>query len=242
MQKINVLVVDDERYAREELIFLLGKYPDLNIIGEAGRGEDAIVQALQKQPDIVFLDVEMPVMNGLAVAKSLVEMKKIPLIVFATAYPQFAAEAFRIDALDYLLKPYNPVELAQTIERARQKLQPKEEDPVVNPLGKLAVERDGEINYIFVKDILYVTPQGKSSIIRTKTNEYVVKSLLKELEPRLFPFGFFRIHRSYLVNLNAVVRLIPWFNGAYELGLEGLEEKLPVSRNYAKELLKRLDV
>lgn len=140
------------------------------------------------------------------------------------------------------MKPYNPDELAQTIERVRNKLAPKIDAPVVNPLGKLAVERDGEIDYIFVKDILYVTPKGKTSIIRTITNEYVVKSLLKELEIRLVPFNFFRIHRSYLVNLNAVVRLIPWFNGAYGLELDSVEEKLPVSRNYAKELQKRLDL
>ncbi|MEI3613947.1 LytR/AlgR family response regulator transcription factor [Pseudogracilibacillus sp. SO30301A] len=242
MDTINVLIVDDERFAREELRFILEDIPNVNIIGEAESGEKAVIQAIQLKPDVVFLDVEMPKMNGIEAAKSLIELKKAPLIVFATAYPQFAAEAFRINAIDYLLKPYDPKHVKQAIDRITQKMVPNIPAKTTESLGKLAVENEGEIEYLFVKDILYFYPKGKISIIITLTNDYEVKSSLKELERRLTPFNFFRIHRSYLVNLNYVVRLVPWFNGAYELELEGVQEKLPVSRNYAKALRKRLDL
>jgi len=121
---IRTLIVDDERYAREELAYLVGSFPGIEVVGEAESGESAILQALQLQPDVVFLDVEMPKMNGVEVAKSLMELKKVPLIIFATAYPQFAAEAFRLNALDYLLKPYDTEHLKQTISRIEKELHP----------------------------------------------------------------------------------------------------------------------
>lgn len=239
---IRALVVDDERYAREELIYLIGKFPDIQVVGEADSGENAILQALQLQPDVVFLDVEMPRMNGMEVAKSLKEFKKVPLIIFATAYPQFAAEAFRINALDYLLKPYDSQQLEQTIERISKAMAPYKPTETADTLGKLAVETDGEIDYISVEDILYLYREENVTKIMTDSHEYEVRFTLKELEQRLAPFSFFRIHRGYLVNLNYVVRLTPWFNGAFHLELKGRDEKLSVSRNYVRELRQRLEL
>jgi two-component system, LytTR family, response regulator LytT len=106
-KKITILIADDERYNRDELKHLLESYPSLQVVGEAESGETAVMKTIQLQPDVVFLDVEMPKMNGMEAAKSLLELKKVPLIIFATAYPEFAAEAFRYEALDYLLKPYD---------------------------------------------------------------------------------------------------------------------------------------
>lgn len=242
MQKINVLVVDDERYAREELIYLLARYPGIEIVGEAENGEKAILQALQLQPDVVFLDIEMPKMTGMEVANALTELKKVPLIIFATAYPQFAADAFRINALDYLLKPYDEKQLAQTISRIEKELLPLAKIETANSFGKLAVESEGEIDYISPEDILYLCREDNSTKVITNLAEHESKLSLKELEARLTPYSFFRIHKSYLVNLNYVRRLTPWFNGAYQLEVEGREEKLSVSRNYAKRLRERLEL
>lgn len=241
MHKIKVLVVDDERYSREELIFLLEGFPNVEIIDNVENGETAILKALQLQPDVVFLDIEMPKMNGMEVAKSLMELKKVPLIIFATAYPQFAAEAFRINAIDYLLKPYDQQQLKQAIKRVEKELFASPQVNVKSPLGKLAAETDGEIDYILLKDILYMYRENNVTKIITQLNEYEVKLSLKDLETRLKPMSFFRIHKSYLVNLNHVSRLTPWFNGAYQLELENRKEKLSVSRNYAKELRERLE-
>jgi len=242
MRIIRTLIVDDERYAREELAYLVGSFPGIEVVGEAESGESAILQALQLQPDVVFLDVEMPKMNGVEVAKSLMELKKVPLIIFATAYPQFAAEAFRLNALDYLLKPYDTEHLKQTISRIEKELHPPIPANPTSTLGKLSIEVDGEIDYIDVKAILYMHREENVTKIITHSHEYDVNLSLKELESRLISHSFFRIHRGYLVNLNYVVRLTPWFNGAFQLELEGRTEKLSVSRNYAKDLRQRLEL
>lgn len=236
---IRTLVVDDERYAREELIYLLGQFKSVQIVGEADSGELAIVKAMQLQPDIVFLDIEMPKVDGMEVARSLAALKKVPLIVFATAYPQFAVEAFRVHALDYLLKPYDEEQLRQTIARVEELLQPPAEAP--KSIDRLAVETEGDIHYIPTSDILYVHREENWTKVVTVTREYDTRMTLKELESRLTHSSFFRIHKSILVNLAHVSSLTPWFNGAYQLEVDQRPEKLAVSRNYVKELRQRLE-
>ncbi|TCN22389.1 LytTR family two component transcriptional regulator [Mesobacillus foraminis] len=241
--RIKTLIVDDEPYSREELKHLLGAFPSIQIAGEAESGEAAIMKALQLQPDVVFLDVEMPKMNGMEAAKALSEFKKVPLIVFATAYPQFAAEAFRYNAVDYLLKPYEEDQLKETVDRVEKKLNPViEADAGRSSGGKLAVEADGEIFYLDPNEILYLYRDEKVTKLITKTGKFETKTPLKDLEARLSSYHFFRIHKSYVVNLDYVTRLTPWFNGAYQLQIEGEDERLSVSRNYVKALRMRLEI
>lgn len=242
MLTFRALVVDDERYAREELIYLLKAYPSIDVVGEAENGESAILKTLQLQPDIVFLDIEMPKTSGMEVAKSLKGLKKAPLIIFATAYPQFAAEAFLVNATDYLLKPYDEGRLKQTMQRIEKELFPVPSADSIHTLGKLAVEIDGEINYVRLEELLYMFRKDGMTILVTKQRDYEVRMPLKELESRLTPYSFFRIHKGYLVNLQYVNRLTPWFHGAYQLELKGREEKLAVSRNYVKGLRQRLEL
>jgi len=239
---IKTLIVDDERYSRDELKHLLQSYPSIQIVGEAESGETAIMKTLQLQPDVVFLDVEMPKMNGMAAAKALMELKKPPLVVFTTAYPQFAAEAFRYDAIDYVLKPYDEELLQETVERVEKKFTIPVSYDVGKAAAKLAVESEGEIFYLEPKDILYMFREEKVTKIITKNDEYEIKTPLKDLESRLNSYSFFRIHKSYLVNLEHVTRLTPWFNGAYHLEIEGKEDLLSVSRNYVKALRSRLEI
>ncbi|RJS60893.1 LytTR family DNA-binding domain-containing protein [Bacillus sp. PK3_68] len=239
---IKTVIADDELYSRDELKHLLEAFPSIHIIGEVESGEAAVMKALHLQPDIIFLDVEMPRMNGMEAAKALMELKKPPLIVFATAYPQFAAEAFRYEAVDYLLKPYDEDQLKETIERIEKKILSVTEAEASKPAGKLAVESNGEIFYLEPKEILYTFRDDKLTKIITKTGEFDTKIPLKDLENRLHTFHFFRIHKSYLVNLEYITRLTPWFNGAYQLQVEGREERLSVSRNYVKGLRRRLEI
>ncbi|WP_286231802.1 LytR/AlgR family response regulator transcription factor [Neobacillus mesonae] len=241
-QPIRTLIADDEPYSRDELKHLLGEYPSIQIIDEAESGEATIMKAIQMQPDVVFLDVEMPKMNGMMAAKALMELKKAPLVVFATAYPQFAAEAFRYDAVDYLLKPYDEEQLQETIKRIEKKLHPAKDLDPGKSTGKLAVESDGEIYYLEPKDLLYIVRDEKLTKLITKSGEFETKTPLKELESRLIGYGFFRIHKSFLVNLEHVTRLSPWFNGAYQLQIEGRKEMLSVSRNYVKALRAKLEI
>ena len=238
-EMIRALVVDDERYAREEMIYLLGRFERVKVVGEADSGELAIVKAMQLQPDVVFLDIEMPKVDGMEVARSLASLKKVPLIVFATAYPQFAAEAFRVHAMDYLLKPYDEEQLRQTIERVGELLRPI--DALPKRLDRLPVDMEGEIHYIPTGDILYVHREEKWTKVVTRTRDYDTRMALKEVESRLGHSSFFRIHKSILVNLAHVSSLTPWFNGAYQLEVDQRPEKLSVSRNYVKELRQRLE-
>jgi two-component system, LytTR family, response regulator LytT len=240
-KQISVLITDDEHYSREELKHLLSSFPFLQVIGEAESGEAAVMKTVQLQPDVVFLDVEMPKMNGMEAAKILMELKKAPLIIFATAYPQFAAEAFRYEATDYLLKPYDENQLADTIGRISKLLTAKESTHL-RPAGKLAVEEDGEILYVDPVEILYVYRDDKVTKIISKQGSYETKLPLKDLENRLSSYRFFRIHKSYIVNLDYVAKLSPWFNGAYQLEIEGSNEKLSVSRNYVKALRAKLEI
>ncbi|MGG7619368.1 LytR/AlgR family response regulator transcription factor [Bacillus coreaensis] len=237
---IKVMVVDDEPYSREELKHLLQSFSTISVVGEAESGEAALMKVLQLQPDVIFLDVEMPRMNGMELAKALKEFKKPPYIVFATAYPEFAAEAFRYDALDYLLKPFDEEQLHETIRRLEKKLSPIKEQSKTS--GKLAIEADGEILFIDPKEVYYIVRDEKSTKLVTEDHELITKLPLKEFESRLVPFSFFRIHKSFLVNLTYVKRLTPWFNGAYQLELEGKKELLSVSRNYVKALRARLEI
>lgn len=239
---IRTLVVDDEPYNREELKHLLGFMPQMQIVGEAESGEEALMKAIQLQPDVVFLDVEMPKMNGMQVAKGMRELKKAPLIVFATAYPEFAVEAFRYHAINYLLKPYEEQQIEETVQRIETVLATEKEPILDRKKGKLAVQSDGEISYLEPEDILYISREDNHSTVITKNGEYETKQSLKELEIKLECFGFFRIHKSFLVNLHYIKRLIPWFNGAYHLELEGIDDKLSVSRNYVKALRAKLEL
>ncbi|AYB43866.1 LytR/AlgR family response regulator transcription factor [Paenibacillus lautus] len=243
-ERIRTLIVDDERYSREELKYLLKQHPALEIIGEADSGEQALLKTLQLKPEAVFLDVEMPLMNGLEAASALIGLKLPPKIVFATAYPQFGVEAFRFEALDYLLKPIDEERLAETVRRLEQSLR---KDEIAVPLpakscGKLSLEADGEITFIAPDDIIYISREDAYSKIVTANKEYHVKTPLKELEAKLRLYPFFRIHKSYVVHLDYVKSLVPWFNGAFQLELKGCSDKLAVSRNYAKAFRDALEL
>ncbi len=163
-------------------------------------------------------------------------------MVFATAYPQFAVEAFRYDAVDYLLKPYDEEQLGETIQRLEKKIGVEEQGNSGKMLGKLAVDVEGDIHYLELNDILYMSRIEKRTKLVTRQGEFDTKMPLKQLENRLLAYGFFRIHKSFLVNLEHIQRLTPWFNGAYHLQLEGSKDTLSVSRNYVKALRTKLEI
>ncbi|SFG62612.1 two component transcriptional regulator, LytTR family [Halobacillus alkaliphilus] len=241
---IQALVVDDERFSREELIHLLKQHEAIQVIGEAESGDTAIMKVLQLQPDVLFLDVEMPRMDGMEVAKAVQELKKVPKIIFATAYPDFAVDAFRHDAIDYLLKPFDEEQLKDAVVKLEKRFAPQMDAPQTpnQTPSKLAVEGEDNIHYLNPESIVYVYREERWTKIVGKTHTYETRAPLKEVEHRLRGFPFFRIHKSYLVNLDYVDRLTPWFNGAYQLELQGREEKLSVSRNYVKDLRKQLEL
>ncbi|AET66170.1 response regulator of the LytR/AlgR family [Desulfosporosinus orientis DSM 765] len=268
---ITAVIADDETLARDELTYLLEQCSDIEIIGEATQGNEALEKILELKPDVAFLDIHMPALDGLAVARKLLEEEQNLMIVFATAYDKHAIQAFEVNAVDYLLKPFDEERVLKTVERIRQRVKQANNDPLNETLNdslkelltkmaaesssltkgplqtakisKLAVQAEESVVLIDPKDILYIYRENRDIFIKTTEKEYLTKCTLQSLEDKLASYPFFRPHRSYLVNLNFAQELVPWFNGAYTLILnDEKRSKVPVSRAYVKVLKDMLEI
>ncbi len=243
----NIVIADDEAPAREELSYLLEQIPDVERITQAIDGLDAIRKVKEESPDLLFLDMEMPDMNGLQVAEIVGEMNPQLKIIFSTAYDQYAVNAFRLRAFHYMLKPYDEEDLNIIFRELRQK-RSGTDSAAVNlqagmTSGKLALEVGEGIKYVPPKEIVYISKEGKYVQVHTRDNTYEVTYPLFELEQKLEPFGFFRCHKSYIVNLASIVELKTWVNGAYNLMMDDANRSsIPVSRNYVKPLRLKLEI
>ncbi len=244
---LRTIVVDDEAPARDELVYLLGKESGIEVVGEADGGATAVVLAAQLKPDVVFLDIEMRNMNGLETAKVLRGVTPQAVIVFATAYDNYALQAFELGAVDYLLKPFEQRRLKLTVERLLS-YRPEERREAGNRLdallersrvrvNKLAVEKGGKIVLIQCAEILCAQAQGKNVVVMTADEEYLYGGSLTELEQRLGGGAAMRVHKSFIVNLDKVSEVVPWFKGTYWLRLSGRPQlEIPVSKSRIAEL------
>lgn len=246
---IRVIIVDDEEPARSELRYLLEKLSDVDIVGEFSNGEAAIKIMPTLNPHLIFMDIEMSGLNGIQTAEKIELNSFLPLIVFATAHEEFAVKAFELNAVDYLLKPFSAKRVAKCIDKVRTLLHeaiqtsPKKRDTELQSapsyaLQKLAIEHNGKASVVDTKDIIaaYCT-EGQLSI-HTPDKCYYTNMPLQDLHSRLDERMFFRTHRAYLVNIEKIREIIPWFNGTYNLVLEGLTEEVPVSRQQVPKLKK----
>ncbi|MGO0060673.1 LytR/AlgR family response regulator transcription factor [Brevibacillus fluminis] len=247
--RIRVMIAEDERLAREELTYLLAQEEEIELLPSATNGRELVELVAAHEPDVVFLDIKMPEMEGIQAARMLAARKRQPLLVFCTAYENYALEAFGVNAVDYLLKPIEPHRLQQTLTRVRGRLQsaqapqaPQGTLPQSTRVAKLLLDDGERFNVIDPEAILYAMRDDRVIQIYTATQCYTSKMTLQQLEDKLKAHPFFRIHRSYLVNILYVAEIAPWFNGAYNLTLKDAKRtQLPVSRSYAKELLKLLE-
>ncbi|RXT08766.1 LytTR family DNA-binding domain-containing protein [Ammoniphilus sp. CFH 90114] len=245
--KIRAMIAEDERLAREELKYLL-EQEEVEVLPSATNGLELLKLVEEHEPDVVFLDIHMPEMQGLQAARMLSSRKKCPLIVFSTAHEDYAVEAFDLDAVDYLLKPYDHHRLKQTLQRIRNRFRETdahENAPVSaqasTKVSKLLVDDGERLIVLDPETILYASREERVIEIHTKTQVYTSKMTLQQMEEKLNSYSFYRTHRSFLVNMNYVLELIPWFNGTYNLVLnDGKRTQIPVSRSSAKELLQRL--
>ncbi|WP_353683306.1 LytTR family DNA-binding domain-containing protein [Thermodesulfovibrio sp. 3907-1M] len=250
----SAIVVDDEPYAREELIYILSQFDSCRIIGQAGNAKDCISLYSKFRPDVVFLDIEMPDMSGIEVATQLAKFSNPPLIVFATAYDDYAVEAFELGAVDYILKPFEEKRIAKTIMRIENlKSNQAEWNEAVGRLSqflekkkifkKLPVQqRAGVISFVPFMDILYCEASEGGVKVITVKDEYYFDGTLTELEARLKDEGFMRVHKSYIVNLKRIEAVLPWFKGTYWLVIEGKKNQIPVSKSIVKELKEVLGI
>lgn len=248
LRTIRVMIVDDEEPARSELKYLLESFHEIEIVGEFSSG-DAVINAISAlNPHLIFMDIEMAGLNGIQTAEKMNATQIVPLLVFATAHEAFAVKAFDLNAVDYLLKPFSAKRVAKCIEKVRALLQEAvqtnsskragELSAVPYSLQKLAIEHNGKASVIDTKDIIAVYCAEGQLAIRTVNKCYYSNMSLQDFYSRLDEQLFFRTHRAYLVNIEKIREIIPWFNGTYNLILDGLIEEVPVSRQQVPKLKK----
>ena len=257
---LRAVLVDDEQLARDELGYLLGQVGGVEVIGEAGNGFEALAAIDRLQPDVVFLDVQMPGLTGFEVARRLLDKRATSHIIFVTAYDQHAIEAFEVNAVDYLLKPVDPARLEVALGRARRLVsfdrsmdrateaggvstdqlekivqlvaerQSRRERLAIKVGERFLLVQADEIIYASLADdnITVVTPQHAG------TSNY---RTLDELQARLDPSVFWRVHRSHLVNINKIKEIVPWFSRNYILRMKDAKAtEIPVSRTQTRRL------
>lgn len=234
--KLKAIIVDDEELLCDELEYLLKKEPDIEVTAKFFNAFDALAYISQSTCDLVFLDIKMPGISGLELARKLTELRRPPLLVFITAFPEHALEAFETAAVGYITKPVTQTILGKVLDKIRGIIQrtSSAEKPCT---AKICILQDGKIIPLDKQEIVFVYVKYKDVYIRTKAGEYVATLPMHEIEKILDEAKFFRIHRQYLVNVDKVLEIIPWFHGAYQLRMDDFkQEEIPVSRNKVKEL------
>ncbi len=244
---LSTVIVDDEQLACEELSFLLKDFPEIEVVGTGRNGLEAVEMIEKLEPDIVFLDVHMPGLDGMGVVRRLREREAgLPHFIFVTAYDQYAVEAFRLEAMDYLLKPVDKSRLAQSVERARRALEEKQkveapEPPPARPpqpRTKLLVRSNNRNFIVDAQDLVYATIDN-GLILLAATNVEGVSNYktIEDLQANLDRETFWRVHRSYLVNINRIKEVVPWFKSSYQLRMDDRKHtEIPVSRVQTKRL------
>jgi DNA-binding LytR/AlgR family response regulator len=251
---LSAVIVDDEQLARDELAYLLKDVNDINVVAQGKNGVEAVHLIREHHPDVVFLDVQMPGLDGFGVIKKLLD-KKVPLpqIVFATAFDQYAVKAFEVNAVDYLLKPFDKKRVAQSVQKAREKLdaagspsdklgtlvrmlesqKPSTSKVLIKSMGRLFLVDQKDICFASIEDGIITVVTSSLTGMEGQSNCRTLEELLDSLDPALF----WRAHRSFLVNINRIKEVVPWFKSSYQLRMDDKKHsEIPVSRAQTKRL------
>jgi two-component system LytT family response regulator/two-component system response regulator LytT len=248
---LSAVIVDDEQLARDELAFLLKSVGDVEVVAQGKNGMEAVSLIREHSPDVVFLDVQMPGLDGFGVIKRLVDRKvPLPQVVFATAYDQYAVKAFEVNAVDYLLKPFDKKRVSLSVQRARKNLRsdaapgdrleslmkllegqkPQNTKVLLKSAGRLVLVDQKDICFASIEDGV-ITVVGSN--LDGQSNCRTLEELLASLDPNLF----WRAHRSFLVNINRIKEVVPWFKSSYQLRMDDKKQtEVPVSRAQTKRL------
>ncbi len=244
---LTTVVVDDEQLACDELSYLLRDFPEIEVIATGSNGLQAVDLIQKLEPELVFLDVQMPGLDGTGVVRRLRE-KEIdpPHFIFVTAHDHYAVEAFRLEAMDYLLKPVDKGRLAETVERARRIIQEKkapEPPPVSKPAmapqrTKLLVRSNSRHFIVDANDLIYATiDNGLITLVTAALEGHSTYRTIEDLQANLDRDLFWRVHRSYLVNINRIKEVVPWFKSSYQLRMDDKKHtEVPVSRVQTRRL------
>jgi two-component system response regulator LytT len=250
---INTIIIDDEKPARDELAFLLKGFPEINVIGQGKNGVEAMTLIKEHAPDLVFLDVQMPGLDGFGVLRKLVERKmKVPHVVFATAFDHYAVQAFDVNAVDYVLKPFDRARIAKAIQRARKVMETQTTtterlEQLVTQLGaskqaaqpaKLLVKSQQRLLLVDAEDLFFASiDDGLITVVARDAEGTSNYRTLEDLHEALDSESFWRPHRSYLVNIHHIKEVVPWFKASYMLKMADKKQtEVPVSRVQTKRL------
>jgi two-component system LytT family response regulator len=253
MPSLRALIVDDEPLARERVRTLLAAEPDVVVAGECGSGGEAVAAILMDRPDLVFLDVQMPELDGFGVLERVREAgAELPAVVFVTAYDAHALRAFEVHALDYLLKPFDRERFTRALARAREALARREADGLDERLAtllaarsarpyatRLAVKSGGRVRLVKAEEVDWIEAASNYVRLHVGGERHLLRETMAALEARLDPERFVRIHRSTIVNLDRVRELEPYFHGDYVVKLHD-GRRLTLSRTYRERLEERL--
>src|SRR5579872_3193858 len=234
--KIRALVIDDEPLARRSVRRHLDAEPDVEVIGECGDGKEAVAAICREEPDLVFLDIQMPEIDGFEVVQQ-VGVGRMPVTIFVTAYDRYALRAFEAHALDYLLKPFNKARFADALSHARQHIAGNLNREALRSVVELMGQVAGQNTY---SEHLPVTQHGHVVLVHIANRKYEVRETLTAIEHKLNPLDFARIHRSTIVNVRSVKEIHPWFRGHHLVILKNGQE-LRMSR-YQRDVARRLGV
>jgi two-component system, LytTR family, response regulator LytT len=250
---ITTIIVDDEKPARDELVFLLKSFPEINVIGQGKNGVDAVNLIREHSPDLVFLDVQMPGLDGFGVLRKLVERKvKVPHVVFATAFDHYAVQAFDVNAVDYVLKPFDKTRIAKAIQRARKIMETQTTtaerlEQLVSQLNggkqttqpaRILVKSGQRLLLVDAQDLVFASIDGGMiSVVGRDVEGHSNYRTLDELQAALDSDAFWRPHRSHLVNIHHIKEVVPWFKSSYMLKMADKKQtEIPVSRVQTKRL------
>jgi two-component system LytT family response regulator len=253
MEKIRALIVDDEPLAREGIQMRLKPEPDIEVIGECRNGREAVTVILRDAPDLVFLDIQMPRMDGFAVIEA-IGADRMPYIIFITAYDEHALRAFEVHALDYLLKPIDGSRFLEALSRARDRIRGKNLAAIAAQLQqmmatlkgekeyleRLSIKSAGRILFLGVDEIDWIEAADNYVQVHAGQTSHLLLATMNSLETRLNPQQFLRVHRSTIVNLKRIKELHPMFHGEYRIILQD-NTQLTSGRSYSKSLQKLLN-
>ncbi|MGE5630905.1 MAG: LytR/AlgR family response regulator transcription factor [Caulobacteraceae bacterium] len=221
---MNCIIVDDEFPSIQELSYFISNFSSIRLLDKFDDSIKALEYVQRHSVDVVFLDINMPKLDGLAFSRVINTLANKPLFVFITAYSEYAIEAFEVAAFDYILKPYSKERIVDTLQRLEKCAASKCSN------DKMTLWKNNKLFVVNINDICYCEAHEHEVFVFTKDNQYKVASSISDFYKKLPQDDFYRCHRSYIVNMNKITEIIPWFNNTYMLKLQGLESEIPVSR------------
>jgi len=238
---LSAMIVDDEAPARSELRYLLEETGRVDTITEASSARETVEKLMEGRPDVLFMDISMPKTSGMQLAEALHRLKNPPAIVFVTAYSEYALEAFDVDAVDYLMKPVETDRLERALDKVQARIKPQV--AAHTSVERIPVEKGGRKVLVPIDQNRYIEAKDDYSCIYTDVDRFLSTISLAQLENKLAPHGFFRVHRGYIVNLEYVEDVEVVSSGILQLGINGIEgKKISVSRRRVVQLKRALGI